>query len=146
MTKENTTRGARQNARICAMQCFYAFRHSNTPVGETRLHLLTEWDSEQLLDRTYLGDLITGILEEEEALQDALVIYGERPLTQITPIEYATCLIGLYELKAQWTVPIEVVIDESIEIAKGFGAEGSHKFVNSVLDKAAKILRQASDT
>jgi N utilization substance protein B len=40
-------------------------------------------------------------------------------------------------------VPYRVVIDESINLAKRFGAEGGHKYVNAVLDKAAKKLRPA---
>jgi N utilization substance protein B len=39
-------------------------------------------------------------------------------------------------------VPYRVVINEAIELAKSFGAEESHKFVNGVLDKAIKTLRK----
>ena len=38
-------------------------------------------------------------------------------------------------------VPYKVAINEAIELAKTFGAEDSHKFVNGVLDKAAPVIR-----
>ena len=38
-------------------------------------------------------------------------------------------------------VPYKVAINEAIELAKSFGAEDSHKFVNGVLDKAAPVIR-----
>ncbi len=37
--------------------------------------------------------------------------------------------------------PYKVAINEGIELAKKFGADDSHRFVNGVLDKAVKDLR-----
>jgi N utilization substance protein B len=39
-------------------------------------------------------------------------------------------------------VPYRVVINEGVELAKSFGADGSHKYVNGVLDKVAQELRK----
>ena len=47
----------------------------------------------------------------------------------------------LYELSKRSDVPYKVAINEAIELAKSFGAEDSHKFVNGVLDKAAPVIR-----
>ena len=49
--------------------------------------------------------------------------------------------IGLYELLTHEELPWRVVINESVELAKMFGAEQSHKFINGVLDKAAHQIR-----
>jgi N utilization substance protein B len=38
--------------------------------------------------------------------------------------------------------PYKVVINEAIELAKSYGAQDSHKFINGVLDKAVKTLRK----
>ena len=40
-------------------------------------------------------------------------------------------------------VPYRVVINEAVELAKTFGAEHGHKYVNAVLDKVALKLRAA---
>lgn len=48
--------------------------------------------------------------------------------------------LGVYELLFEENVPIEVSIDEAIEIAKKFGTDGDRKFINGVLDKVAKQL------
>jgi N utilization substance protein B len=49
--------------------------------------------------------------------------------------------IALFELSKRDDVPCKVAINEAIELAKTFGAEDSHKFVNGVLDKAAPAIR-----
>lgn len=53
----------------------------------------------------------------------------------------AVLRIALYELSKRSDVPYKVAINEAIELAKSFGAEDSHKFVNGVLDKAAPVIR-----
>ena len=51
--------------------------------------------------------------------------------------------IGLFELLLRPEVPYRVVINEGVELAKRFGATDGHKFVNAVLDRAARGLRPA---
>ena len=41
--------------------------------------------------------------------------------------------MAIFELQQGSTIPIKVVINEAIEIAKDFGSENSGKFVNGVL-------------
>jgi N utilization substance protein B len=38
-------------------------------------------------------------------------------------------------------VPFRVVINEAVSLARRFGATDGHKFVNAVLDRAARELR-----
>jgi transcription antitermination protein NusB len=73
----------------------------------------------------------------EELLQPLL----DRPLTEIDRVERAILHLGIYELAYQLELPWRVVVNESIELAKMFGAEESHKYINGVLDKAAQRLR-----
>ena len=61
---------------------------------------------------------------------------------ELDPVEKAILRLATYELVERIDVPYKVVINEAIELAKSFGAEESHKFVNGVLDKAIKTLRK----
>jgi N utilization substance protein B len=47
----------------------------------------------------------------------------------------------VYEFQHRIDIPYRVVINEAVELAKIFGAEEGHKYVNSILDKVAKKLR-----
>lgn len=57
---------------------------------------------------------------------------------RISPIERSVLRLGTYELIFEPNIPIEVTLDEMIEIAKKYSSEESGKFVNGVLDKIAK--------
>jgi N utilization substance protein B len=49
--------------------------------------------------------------------------------------------MGLFELKERIDVPFKVVINEAVSLARKFGATEGHKYINGVLDKAARGLR-----
>ncbi|MFP3702078.1 transcription antitermination factor NusB, partial [Burkholderia sp. SIMBA_013] len=57
------------------------------------------------------------------------------------PIELAVLRLAAYELRERVDVPYKVAINEAIELAKSFGADESHRFVNGVLDKAVDTFR-----
>ena len=65
----------------------------------------------------------------------------DRALDALDPVERALLYLGTYELGYRIDVPYKVVINESVELAKIFGATDSHKYINGVLDKLAPILR-----
>ncbi len=52
-------------------------------------------------------------------------------------------MLGVHELQHCLDVPYRVVINEGVELTKRFGATDGHKFVNAVLDRAARKLRAA---
>ena len=69
------------------------------------------------------------------------IVEFARQLEELGQVEKAVLRIALFELSKRDDVPYKVAINEAIELAKTFGAEDSHKFVNGVLDKAAPVIR-----
>ncbi|HSB97984.1 MAG TPA: transcription antitermination protein NusB, partial [Spongiibacteraceae bacterium] len=65
----------------------------------------------------------------------------DRPLKDLTPIELSLLRMGTYELAHRIDVPFKVAINESVSLAKKFGAAESHKYINGVLDNVARQLR-----
>jgi len=59
----------------------------------------------------------------------------------LDPVERAVLLIALFELSTRPEVPYRVAINEAVALAKRFGATDGFKFVNAVLDRAARALR-----
>lgn len=57
---------------------------------------------------------------------------------RISYLERSLLRLGTYELIFEPNIPIEVTLDEMIEIAKKYGTEESGKFINGVLDRIAK--------
>ena len=52
-------------------------------------------------------------------------------------------MIGMFELQQRVDIPYRVVINEGVDLTKRFGATDAHKYVNAVLDRAARELRTA---
>jgi transcription antitermination protein NusB len=136
---------ARSLARKFAMQALYQWQLT----GQSCAVLRNQYAAEEGFgdaDRDYFEALLTGTTGERESLDEALGALLDRPVAQLDPVEHAVLLIGLYELRAQLDVPYRVVINEGIELTKRFGATDGHKFVNAVLDRAARSLRAAEQT
>ncbi len=85
-------------------------------------------------DRKFIEDLVAGV-NDKKAEIDALLqpIAPDWPIEQIARMDRLVLRIGAYELIFGKDVPPKVVINESVELAKGFGGENSSKFINGVL-------------
>ena len=92
-------------------------------------------------DPSYFAELLKGVVEHKAGLNAAIVPLLDRPLEQLDPVEHAVLLLGAYELYHRPEVPWKVVVNESINLTKMFGAEDGYKFVNGVLDRIARIAR-----
>lgn len=92
-------------------------------------------------DSAYVHELIHEIAARISHLNDLIVPHLDRALADLNPVEYVVLLIAMYELSERHEIPYKVIINEAILLAKQFGAQDSHKFVNGVLDKAAKVVR-----
>jgi len=94
-------------------------------------------------DPAYFEELLKGTVAQAPELTVALVPHLDRPLVQLDPVEHAILLLGAYEMASKPEVPWKVVVNESVNLAKIFGAEDGYKFVNGVLDKLARSTRAA---
>jgi transcription antitermination protein NusB len=127
------------------MQALYQWQLTGQSCAELRNQYAAE-EGFGDADRDYFESLLTGTTGDRESLDDVLGSLLDRPVAQLDPVEHAVLLIGLYELREQLEVPYRVVINEAVEIAKRFGATDGHKFVNAVLDRAARALRAAEQS
>lgn len=89
------------------------------------------------IDSEYFLKLLKEINASRDILDNDIHLFGDIATEQLDPVEHAVLWIALAELKNHPDVPPKVVINEAIELAKTFGAEGGHKYVNGLLDKAA---------
>lgn len=131
---------ARHRARECALQALYSWQLSGNPIMDIEAQFLSERDVKDV-DIAYFRELLTGVTGHYQSLDKMMEPYLSRALHEIGPVEKAVLRIALYELSKRADVPYKVSINEAIELAKQFGAEDSHKFVNGVLDKLAPVIR-----
>jgi len=131
---------ARHKARSRAVQAIYDWQVSGNDVREVEDYFLTEQNMKKT-DLEYFSELLHGVPTHLSELDGHLQPILDRPLDEVDPVEKAILRIGVYEFVHRMDVPYRVVINEAVELAKDFGAEDGHKYVNSVLDKLAAKLR-----
>jgi transcription antitermination protein NusB len=132
--------GAKSLARKLAMQAIYRWQMNDAPWQD----LVSEFATEEGMDRAdteYFRELVQGVHDARDALDTELATFMDRSPGILDPIEHAVLLIGAFELKSRPEIPFRVVINEGVSLAKRFGATDGHKFVNAVLDRAARTLR-----
>lgn len=133
---------ARARARKLALQGLYQWQLTGASAREICAELLASQNVKDL-DMEYFEALLKGVVGESAALEDMFMPHLDRPVAQLDPVERGILLLSTYELKDRLDVPYRVVLNEAVELAKGFGAEESHKYINAVLDKTAGELRRA---
>lgn len=133
---------ARSIARKLAMQALYQWQFTGYEANDIVRQFV---ESEEFggADREYFEELVRSCIKEREQLDAAMTPFVDRPLEQLDRVEAAILLIGMYELRSRLDVPYKVVINEAVDLAKRFGGTDGHKYVNAVLDRAAKESRQA---
>jgi len=131
---------ARTNARKAAVQALYQWQMAGQDLSEIERQFLEE---ERLKDaqKSYFVELFYGVPKNLDAIDRVLSEFVDRPVDAIDPVERAILRIGVYELLHRLDMPYRVVLNEGINLAKYFGADGSHKYVNGILDKVAQQKR-----
>lgn len=131
----------RRKARELALQAVYSWQMTANKVEQIELSIATSNNMDKV-DMGYFQELLRAVVKDTDELDIAIKPYLGRLPEELDLVEKAILRIATYELTARIDVPYKVVINEAIELAKSFGAEESHKFVNGVLDKAVKTLRK----
>ena len=138
--KRDPRSGARSVARKLAMQALYRWQVNESPWQD----LVSEFQSDEDMaraDAEYFRELIQGIGTRRVALDDALENYADRKVAELDPVAHGILWIGLFELEERPDVPWRVVVNEAVTLTRKYGATDAHKYVNAVLDKAARTLR-----
>jgi N utilization substance protein B len=130
----------RSVARKLALQALYRWQLNDGP-WQDLVQEFGEAEDMPHADRDYFRELVEGVWGAREALDTQLASMMDRKPEHLDPVEHAALLIGLYELTSKPEVPYRVSINEAVGLTKRFGATDGHKFVNAVLDRAARTLR-----
>lgn len=131
----------RSNARRLAMQALYQQQIGDDHWKSLRAQFHDDPEFHRV-DPEYFDELLEQCVERGTELAAILTPNFDRPADQIDPVERAILLIGCYELKERLDIPYRVVINEGVELAKRFGAEEGHRYVNAILDRTAGELRK----
>ncbi len=136
----NPRTAARALARRLAVQALYRWQLNAAPWQDLVSEFSTDADMARA-DAEYFRALVQRAVEQCAELDLAMAPFLARSAELLDPIEHAVLLVASVELRDQPQVPFRVIIDEAVGLTRRFGATDGHKFVNAVLDRAARAWR-----
>jgi len=92
-------------------------------------------------DQDLYEEILSGVFKNIDSLKQEIESYIDRSYEELSPIELSIIYLSLYELKYSMSVPYKVVINEAVEIAKTYGGADGYKYINGILNQAAKANR-----
>ena len=129
----------KQRSRARVVQALYQWLVSGDDLIEIEKQFFNQ--KEGKISKAFFSNLFINIPKTISLLDEIIKPSLDRSLHELGPTERAVLYLGVYELKFQPEVPYKVVINEAIELAKLYGAEGAYKLINTSLDKISQNLR-----
>jgi N utilization substance protein B len=84
---------------------------------------------------------VRGVLSQRETIDSSIAAASEHwRMERLSRVDANVIRIAVYEMTTPPGLPIEIAINEAIEVARKFGTAESAGFVNGVLDQVAARL------
>lgn len=131
---------AKRRARKRLVQALYQWQMNKSPANEIINQFLTEQDMGKV-DQIFFQKTLHNIIENMEQIEAEILPLMERSTFAVGEVERAIMMIAVFEFKNHIETPYKVILNEAIELAKQYGGEGAHTFINGTLHKASKKLR-----
>ena len=133
----------RRNARQKAMQALYQWDFDTE--AQSIAHVVDQFCEMQNMDKVdvdYFRELFVYATGNLQSIDKQIEPHLDRPMERLDPVEKSVLRIACAELRSRLDTPYKIVVNEAVEVAKLFGAEEGHKFVNGIADKLAANIRQ----
>ena len=129
----------RQKARRMVLQALYQWEIARAPVSDIQAEFRGYYLGK--IDWAYFHEVFPAIPPRAQELDAALAPMLDRSIDALDPVELSLLRYGMYELLHRIDIPYKVVINECVELARVFGATDGHKYINGILDRAARDIR-----
>lgn len=127
---------SRHRARERALEILYESSIKGRPVSTIVAELNTRPDD-------YVIELVSSAErhqpEAEELISELSIDW---PLDRIALVDRLIMTLAIGEMLSEESLPVAVILDEAVELAKVFSTDGSSSFVNGVLSSAARRIRE----
>ncbi|RUA04331.1 MAG: transcription antitermination factor NusB [Gammaproteobacteria bacterium] len=133
-----TTPKHRSRERV--VQALYQYSVSGGEVLQIEQQFINQKNGK--ISKAFFSNLFLNIMKSRTELDALIAPTISRDTEELGTVEHAILYLGAYELKNSIEVPYKVVINEALEVAKTYGAEGAYKLINASLDKLAQSLRK----
>lgn len=134
--------GKRRSSRELALKFLYQYELNKSDIDE-QMKLFLERNSSHDEVEAYTEELVKSVIEQVREIDAYIQNFSENwLLDRMTVIDRNILRMGTCELLFDFLTPPKVVINEAVDIAKKYGNEDSPEFINGILDKIYKEIRQ----
>jgi transcription antitermination protein NusB len=138
---KKTKLSERHKARRMILQALYQWQMAKGSVSDIKAEFRGYYQGK--IDWAFFNEAFPAIVQQAEHFDEMMRPMLDRSVESLDPVELSLLRMGLFELEQRIDVPFKVVINETVELARVFGATDSHKYINGILDRAARSLRAA---
>ena len=141
--------GTRRAGRAFALQLLYA---RDNDASADLAGVAATWASELELDvdaeaQTFARELVAAATERATKVDEVIAASSRNwRIDRMSRVDRNILRLGACELIAFPNVPVKVVINEAVELAKRFGTAESSAFVNGVLDRIAAVVGRSAES
>ena len=137
----NESISGKRRARKLALQSLYQWLMAGTILTDIEAQFSAANNMDKV-DVTYYRRLLYGVPEELPMIENSIAALLDRSIESLNPIELTILRICTYELYHSPEIPYRVILNESVSLARAFGSQDGHKFVNGILHNLAQTVRK----
>ncbi len=131
----------RSAAREQAFKLLYSLQIQNNEELQEKIDIYIE--NNEITDKQaqdYISKVAKGVSEHKEEIEDLIRKNLKKgwELSRVAKIDLVLLKLAIYEIKYN-DLPYKVGINETIELAKKYGLDNSHVFINGVLANVIKM-------
>lgn len=131
----------KRRARKLALQALYQWLMTGQDLSIIEAQFCSVNDMTRV-DIEYFNRIFHGVPKHLGELEESFFSFLDRPIKELNPVELTVLRLGAFELTYCPETPYRVILDESISLAKTFGSQEGHRYVNGVLNQVARVARQ----
>ncbi|NLM09349.1 MAG: transcription antitermination factor NusB [Clostridiaceae bacterium] len=137
---------SRRISRENAMKLLYQFQLRDDDIDEQIGLFLNETEGLEQLDKEFFLDVLHGVVNNKEEIDSIIQSHAKGwGLERMPKVDLAIMRLAVYELKYRKDIPVNVSINEAVELAKKYGGDQSRNFINGVLGKVVTRLQSTGE-
>lgn len=131
---------AKRKARRMALQAIYQWQMAAQDTTDIEAQFKV-FNNLERVDVEYFSYLLNTTVKEIESIDGSFESYLDRDKSALNPIELAIIRLSVCELCHCPELPWRVILDEAVNMGREYGSNEGHKYVNGILNQAAKNIR-----
>lgn len=126
----------RRQAREHAMKLIYQAQVRKDDVSDIIQTYIEEEMIIDSADRDYIEDVVRGVVKNQQEIDGIISRHAKGwSISRMPKVDLAIMRLSVYEMRYRNDIPVNVSINEAVELAKKYSGEESKTFVNGVLGK-----------